>query len=129
MSREEAVSTDGAPTPRARYSQARRRGAFLFLSGQVGTDPRSGRLVGEDVGDQTRQTLKNLTAVLEAAGATWADVVSVRVYLVETADYAAMNAVYDAAMVAPYPARTTIYCGLNPGNRVEIDAVAMLADS
>ncbi|MEE6287332.1 RidA family protein [Georgenia sp. MJ173] len=121
----EAVATAGAPTPRAAYSQALRRGPFLFLSGQVGTDPRTGQLVSADVGDQTRQTLANLEAVLTAAGGSWSDVVSMRVYLVDQADYRAMNAVYDAVVVAPYPARTTIYCGLNPGNRVEIDAVAM----
>lgn len=122
----QAVSTPDAPTPRAAYSQAVRRGALLFLSGQVGTDPATGRLVSDDVGAQTRQTLANLRAVLAAAGASWADVVSVRVYLVDQGDYAAMNAVYDEAMTAPFPARTTIYCGLNPGNRVEMEAVAVL---
>lgn len=122
----ETITTSSAPTPRAAYSQAVRRGSLLFLSGQVGTDPATGRLVSGDVADQTRQTLANLSAVLEAAGASWTDVVSVRVYLVDQADYGAMNAVYDAAMVAPFPARTTIYCGLNPGNRVEMDAVAVL---
>jgi len=123
-----SITTDAAPTPRANYSQALRRGPFLFLSGQVGTDPRTGTLVSEDVGEQTRQTIANLGAVLEAAGASWADVVSVRVYLVDTADYPAMNTVYNDAVHEPYPARTTIYCGLNPGNRVEIDAVAMLPE-
>lgn len=121
-----AISTDAAPTPRAAYSQAVRRGQLLFLSGQVGTDPATGRLVSDDVAAQTQQTLANLGAVLAAAGASWADVVSVRVYLVDQGDYRAMNTVYDAAMVAPHPARTTIYCGLNPGNRVEMDAVAAL---
>jgi 2-iminobutanoate/2-iminopropanoate deaminase len=125
--RSEAVSTGDAPTPRAAYSQAVRRGPLLVLSGQVGTDPRTGRLVGDDVGEQTRQALDNLGSVLQAAGSSWSDVVSVRVYLVDRADYAAMNAVYDAAMVEPYPARTTVYCGLNPGNKVEIDAVAVVA--
>jgi 2-iminobutanoate/2-iminopropanoate deaminase len=124
----EAVSTPEAPTPRAAYSQAVRRGALLYLSGQVGTDPSTGRLVGPEVGAQTRQTLANLGAVLRAAGASWANVVSVRVYLVDTDDYPDMNAAYDAAMTQPYPARTTIYCGLNPGNKVEIDAVAVLED-
>lgn len=122
----EVITTTGAPTPRAAYSQAVRHGSLLFLSGQVGTDPAVGRLVSDDVAEQTRQTLANLSAVLEAAGASWADVVSVRVYLVDQADYGAMNAVYDAAMTAPFPARTTIYCGLNPGNRVEMDAVAVV---
>jgi len=126
--RPESVSSGAAPTPRAAYSQAVRAGSLLFLSGQVGVDPRTGRLVSDDVGDQTRQTLANLTSVLEAAGASWADVVSVRVYLVDTGDYGAMNAAYDAAMTEPYPARTTIYCGLNPGNKVEIDAVAVLPE-
>ena len=99
---------------------------MLFLSGQVGVDPDSGRLIGEDAGVQTRQTLANLSSVLAAAGASWSDVVSMRVYLIEQTDYAAMNQVYDQTMQQPYPARTTIYCGLNPGIRVEIDAVAVL---
>lgn len=122
----EAITTDGAPTPRAAYSQAVRAGRLLFLSGQVGVDPRTGTLVSDDVGEQTRQTLANLKAVLAAAGASWSDVVSVRVYLVDRVHYPQMNVVYDAAMTAPYPARTTIYCGLNPGNLVEMDAVAVL---
>jgi len=122
----EAVTTHAAPTPRAAYSQAIRRGPFLFLSGQVGTDPATGGLVSDDVAEQTRQALDNLGAVLAASGASWADVVSVRVYLVDQGDYRAMNAVYEDAVVAPYPARTTIYCGLNPGNRVEVDAVAVI---
>ncbi|WP_324649436.1 RidA family protein [Georgenia sp. H159] len=122
----EAISTEEAPTPRAAYSQAVRRGPLLFLSGQVGTDPRTGRLVSENVAEQTRQTLANLGAVLAAANSSWSDVVSVRVYLVDQADYREMNAVYDAAMVRPYPARTTVYCGLNPGNRVEMDLVAVV---
>lgn len=124
-----AISTDAAPTPRAAYSQAVRHGRLLFLSGQVGVDPATGRLVSDDVADQTRQTLTNLGAVLAAAGASWADLVSVRVYLVDQGDYLAMNTVYDAAMTTPYPARTTIYCGLNPGNKVEMDAVAVLTTS
>lgn len=125
--RPEPVATAEAPTPRAAYSQAVRCGSLLFLSGQVGTDPGTGRPVSEDVGTQTRQALENLRSVLLAAGASMGDLVSVRVYLVDTGDYAAMNAAYDAAMVEPYPARTTIYCGLNPGNKVEIDGVAVLS--
>ena len=125
----EAIATAQAPAPRAAYSQAVRQGPFLFLSGQVGTDPRTGTVVSDDVADQTRQTLANLGAVLAAAGSSWSDVVSVRVYLVDPAHYREMNVVYDAAMTEPYPARTTIYCGLNPGKLVEIDVVAVLPPS
>lgn len=126
--RPEPIATPEAPTPRAAYSQGVRWDRLIFLSGQVGTDPGTGRLVGGDVGAQTRQAFANLASVLRAAGGSLADLVSVRVYLVDTADYAAMNAAYDAAVTEPYPARTTIYCGLNPGNRVEIDAVALLPE-
>jgi 2-iminobutanoate/2-iminopropanoate deaminase len=124
--RAQAISTDEAPVPRASYSQGLRRGDFLFLSGQVGTDALTGQLVSDSVEGQTVQALRNLGHVLVAAGASWGDVVSVRVYLTDPADYAQMNECYNAAVSEPFPVRTTIYCGLNPGIKVELDAIALL---
>jgi 2-iminobutanoate/2-iminopropanoate deaminase len=122
----QAIWTKDAPPPRASYSQGIRRGNLLFLAGQVGTDVATGRLVGDSVQEQTPQALLNLEHVLTAAGARWRDVVSVRVFLTDTEDYEPMNECYNAAVKEPFPVRTTVYCGLNPGVKVEFDAIAVL---
>lgn len=120
-----SITTERAPTPRAAYSQAHRRGNLLFLSGQVGLDPAT-QHVSESAGEQTAQALRNLTAVLEEAGSSWQDVASIRVYMTEREHYGEMNEVYETFVREPYPARTTVYCGLNPGYLVEIDLIAVL---
>jgi reactive intermediate/imine deaminase len=125
----QAIYTEKAPTPVASYSQAVRKGNMLFLAGQAGFDANTGKLVGEGIEAQTRQTLQNLAYVLEAAGATWDDVVSVRVFVTEHAEFAGMNSVYGEFFNEPYPARTTVFCRLGPGMKVEIDAVAVLGDN
>jgi len=124
----QAIYTDKAPSPVASYSQAIRKGGMLFLAGQGGFDARTGQLVGEGIEEQTRQTLQNLQYVLEAAGATWDDVVSVRVFVTEHAEFAGMNKVYGEFFDEPFPARTTVFCRLAPGMKVEIDAIAVLDD-
>jgi 2-iminobutanoate/2-iminopropanoate deaminase len=122
----QAVYTDKAPTPVASYSQAVRHGNMLFLAGQGGFDAATGSLVGDGIEEQTRQTLRNLQYVLEAAGGSWDDVVSVRAFVTEHAEFAGMNAVYGEFFSEPYPARTTVFCRLAPGMKVEIDAIAVL---
>ena len=122
----ESFRTDHAPAPVAAYSQAVRKGNLVFLAGQGGFDANTGQLVGERVEDQTRQTLQNLGYVLEAAGAGWDDVVSVRVYVIEHSEFAGMNSIYGEFFAEPYPVRTTVFCGLAPGMKVEIDAVAVV---
>jgi reactive intermediate/imine deaminase len=117
-----------APKPVAAYSQAIRNQNMLFLAGQGGIDAATGQFVSDGVDDQTRQTMRNLTHVLEAGGATWDDVVSVRVFVVDHAEFQEMNAVYGEFVDEPYPARTTVFCGLAPGMKVEIDCVAMVGD-
>lgn len=92
-------------------------------SGQAGAHP-DGTL-DDTVGEQTAQTLRNVLAALAAAGAAETDVVSVRVYLTDVADFAAMNEAYATFFSQPYPARTTVYVGLPPGLLVEIDALAV----
>ena len=97
----------------------------VYLSGQVGHDPATGRLVEGGVAAQTEQALRNLSAVLEAAGRTLDDVVRVGVYLTDMDDFAAMNEVYARSFAQPYPARTTIGVAALPlGAAVEIDLVA-----
>jgi 2-iminobutanoate/2-iminopropanoate deaminase len=122
-----AILTDRAPQPVASYSQAIEAGNLLQVAGQVGIDPATGELAGAEVGEQTRQTLENLVAVLEAAGATLRDVIMVRVYLTDRAHFAAMNEVYAGFVGEPFPARTTVIVGLaEDGLLVEIDALAVL---
>jgi 2-iminobutanoate/2-iminopropanoate deaminase len=102
-----------------------RAGDFIYVSGQVPRDPRNGELVGEDVATQTRQTLSNLQRVLEQAGGSMADVVSVTVYLARADDWGAMNEVYSKVFHQPFPSRTTVGAELR-GILVEISAVAYL---
>jgi len=100
-------------------------GDAVYLSGQVGQDPATGRLVEGGVAAQTEQALRNLEAVLAAAGKTLDDVVRVGVYLTNMGDFAGMNEVYARWFAAPYPARTTIGVAALPlGATVEIDLVA-----
>ncbi len=107
------------------YSHGIASGGFVFLSGQTPQDPATGRLVEGSIADQARQCLANLGAVLAAAGLGFEDVVEVNVFLVDMADFAAMNAVYAETFSSPYPARTTIGVAALPlGARVEMKLVA-----
>jgi 2-iminobutanoate/2-iminopropanoate deaminase len=118
------VRTFKAPAPKGPYSQGRKGGGLVFVAGQVPFDT-SGKMVGSTIEEQTRATLENVKAVVEAAGATLADVVKVNVYLSDLAHFAAMNEVYASFFSEPYPARTTVHAGLL-GFLVEIDAIAAL---
>ena len=114
------------PPPTGPYSPAVRAGDFVFVSGQVPRDPVTGELAGDDVATQTRAALSNLQRVLERAGASLADVVSMTVYLSDADDWGAMNAVYKELFRSPYPSRTTVGAELR-GILVEISAVAYVA--
>ena len=120
------VTTDQAPTPVAAFAQGVRKGNVLQVAGQVGIDPATGKVVGPTVGEQARQVLRNIAAVLDAGGASVDDVVMMRVYLTDTAHFAELNDAYNEFVTAPYPARTTVYVGLPAGLLVEIDALAVL---
>jgi 2-iminobutanoate/2-iminopropanoate deaminase len=124
------IHTDSAPNPVAAFAQGVRKGNIVQVAGQVGIDPATGQVDGTTVGQQAARTLRNVDAVLAAAGATLDDVVMVRVYLTDTAHFAELNEVYGAYLAehasAPYPARTTVYVGLPRGLLVEIDALAVL---
>jgi 2-iminobutanoate/2-iminopropanoate deaminase len=124
MSKTAIVPKTLAP-PVGPFSQGIRINGLLFLSGQVGLEPATGKLVPGGIRAETEQVLRNLAAVLEAAGKTFADVVRAGVYLTDIGDFSAMNAVYEKQFIQPYPARTTIAVAALPlGARVEIDLVA-----
>lgn len=116
------------PPPTAAYSHAVRAGEYLFVTGQLGVDPRTNTLVAGGTVAQTDQVMRNLQAVLAGAGTTLARAVMVRIYLTNFADYAAMNAAY-ASYFDPgrLPARTTVgVTALALGGAVEIDLVVRL---
>jgi reactive intermediate/imine deaminase len=122
------ITTEDAPTLPAPLSQGVRKGPILQVSGQLPFDPETGEVVGTTVAEQTAQTLRNVTAVLKAAGAGLEDVVMLRVYLTDPAHLPELNEAYAAAVGDPFPARTTVYMQLPPGLLVEIDALAVLDD-
>ena len=120
-----AVSTTSAPAAVGPYSQAIVAGDLIFCSGQGAIDPRTQDLLLGSVEAETERTLRNLGAVLDAAGVGLADVVKTTVFLVDMADFARMNAVYAGFFPDPPPARTTVQVGALPkGFRVEIEAIA-----
>lgn len=126
MSEKIAIRTAKAPKPAADYNQGVRKGGILQVAGQVPYDPATGEIVGDTVEEQTRRTLENVRAVLEEGGASFDDVVMLRVYLTETDDFASMNSVYKEFVSEPFPARTTLFVGLAEGLLVEIDALAVV---
>ncbi|HEX9036362.1 MAG TPA: RidA family protein [Ktedonobacterales bacterium] len=120
------ISTPQAPGAIGPYSQAIVTGNLVFCSGQVPLDPATGALVEGDVAAQTHRALENLSAVLEAAGASTASVVKTTVFLVSMGDFAAMNEVYAEFFPSEPPARSTVAVAELPrGSRVEVEAVAI----
>lgn len=121
----QAVSTSSAPAAVGPYSQAIDSGDFVFCSGQLGLDPASGNLVEGGVEAQAERALRNLLAVLDAAGLTMADVLKTTIFLADIEDFAVVNAVYATFMPDPPPARSTFAVGALPkGGRIEIEAIA-----
>ena len=121
-----AIRTDNAPPPAGPYSQAIRAGDFLFVAGQGGANPATGEMA-DNIADQTRQTLENIKAILEAGGATMADVVKSTVHLSDMANFQAFNSVYVEYFPDPKPVRTTV--GSMIGKiMVEIDVIAYLGE-
>jgi 2-iminobutanoate/2-iminopropanoate deaminase len=121
----QAISTNGAPGAVGPYSQAIASGDLVFCSGQLGLDPVSGELVDGGVEAQAERALRNLEAVLDAAGLSFHDVVKTTIFLADIADFAAVNAVYARHMPDPPPARSTFGVGALPkGGRIEIEAIA-----
>lgn len=127
MTRREVVLTDKAPKPTTSYSQAIGTENFLFVAGQAGTDPATGK-PPEGIAAQTRQALTNIKMILEAGGSSLEKVVKVNVFLVRISDYTEMTNVYVSFFPRNPPARTTTTTDLPPGYLIDIDCVALRAD-
>lgn len=123
-----AIHTSAAPAAIGPYSQGIAAGNQAFISGQLPIDPTTGNFPGADIVSQTRQSLSNLKAILEANGMTMGDVVKTTVLLADINEFAAMNQVYGEFFSEPYPARAAFQVAALPKNaRVEIEAIAVKA--
>jgi 2-iminobutanoate/2-iminopropanoate deaminase len=121
----EVIRTEKAPAAIGPYSQGIRCGGLLFCSGQIPLDPATGKIVPGGIEEQAERVLRNLEAVLAAGGASLASVAKTTVYLIDLADFPAMNAVYGKFFPGNPPARATVEVSKLPGGaRVEIEAVA-----
>ena len=122
----QVVATDRAPKAIGPYSQAITTNQLVFTAGQIGLDPQSMEIVAGGIAEQTDRVLKNLAAVLETAGSELSRVVKTTVFLVDMADFAAMNEVYQRHFGTHKPARSTVAVAQLPkGGRVEIEAIAV----
>jgi 2-iminobutanoate/2-iminopropanoate deaminase len=121
------VHTSSGAAPVGAYSQGLIAGSFVFVSGQGPLDPQTGEIVGKTIEEQTARVLQNIAVILEAAGASMADVVKVAVHLSDVGLFQRFNQVYAAHFPDPKPARTTVGSQL-PGILVEIDAIAYLGE-
>lgn len=121
----EPISSSNAAAPVAAYSQAVNAGDLVFVSGQIPLDPATGELISETVEAATTQSLKNVTRILEAAGLSLNQVVKATVFLIDSNDYAGMDATYRSIIPEPFPAREAVFvAGLPKGARVEISVIA-----
>lgn len=127
MSKYVVQSKRGAP-PQGAYSQGWRAGDFLFVTGTGPMNPATGKLAGDNIEQQTEQTIDNISAILEADGASLRDVVKVTVHLSDTTLFSRYNAVYARKFSQPYPVRTTVGSDLGhaPDMLIEIDCIAYL---
>lgn len=123
----EIVSTENAPSAIGPYSQAIKTGNLVFVSGQIPIDPQTNEFVSNDVTEQTVQVLKNLKAVLEAAGSSLSNVVKTTVFLADMNDFGAMNEIYAEYFGDNKPARATVQAARLPRDaRVEIEAIGLV---
>ncbi len=123
----EIITTENAPGAIGPYSQAIKIENMVFCSGQIPIDPQTGEFVSEDTAEQTRQVLKNLSAVLEAAGTNLNNVVKTTVFLADMNDFAAMNDIYAEFFSENKPARATIQAARLPKDaQVEIECIAVI---
>ena len=122
-----AVTSDDAPKAQGVYTPAIRAGQLLFVSGQIPMDPRTGQIVDGDITAQADQAMRNVSALLKAAGVGFEHVVRTTVFLTDMDDFAAMNAVYARYVVDPAPARATVQVARLPRDvRIEVDAIAVI---
>jgi 2-iminobutanoate/2-iminopropanoate deaminase len=121
----EVVTTDRGPKPIGPYSQAVKTGGFLFLSGQVALDPKSGEMTGGDIRQQTERVMENIKGILEAAGSNLHHVIKTTVFLKDMNEFPAMNEVYGRYFTAAPPARSTVQVARLPKDAlVEIEVTA-----
>ncbi len=122
----EVITRSDVPTPSLPFSAGIRANGFIFTAGQVGTDPRTGQIAGPDVGSQTRQTIANLRAILEAGGSSLERLVKTTVFLADMRLFDEMNAVYRELIPEPRPGRSTVQASLaRPDLLVEIEGIAV----
>ena len=120
------ISTSEAPAAIGPYSQAVRSGNFLFCSGQIPLDPKSGQIVSGDIGAQTRRVLDNIAAVLKAEGLTFESVVKTTIFLTNLGDFQSVNEIYGSYFKQQPPARSTVQVSALPkGANVEIEVIAV----
>ena len=120
------VSTTEAPAAVGPYSQAVRVGQLVFTAGQIPLDPKSGQIVSEDIGEQTRRVLDNLTAVLKAENLTFKHIVKTTIFLTDLGDFQTVNEIYGGYFTELPPARSTVQVSALPkGARVEIECIAV----
>jgi 2-iminobutanoate/2-iminopropanoate deaminase len=118
------ISTTGAPSAIGPYSQGIDTGSLVFVAGQIGREPETGEMP-DGIEAQTERAMKNIGAILDAAGLSWADVVKTTCFLADIADFDAFNGVYKTFVVDPAPARSTFAVkDLPRGARVEVEAIA-----
>jgi 2-iminobutanoate/2-iminopropanoate deaminase len=119
------ISTNEAPAAIGPYSQAMRSGNFLFCSGQIPLDPKSGQIISGDITAQTRRVLDNIAAVLRADGLTFDNVVKTTIFLTDLGDFQTVNEIYGSYFKQAPPARSTVQVSALPkGAKIEIDAIA-----
>ena len=119
------INTENAPKAVGPYSQAISMGDFVFCSGQISIDPRTNEVFTGDIKTQTEMVMKNIEAVLSAAGMGYGHIVKTTIYLTNMADFAAVNEIYAKAFTAEFPARSTVaVAGLPKGVNVEIEVLA-----
>ena len=123
------ISTNEAPAAVGPYSQAVRAGSMVFCAGQIPLDPKSGQIVSQDVAEQTRRVLDNLTAVLKSERLTLSDVVKTTVFVTDLADFQMINEIYAKYFSTQPPARSTVQVAALPkAARIEIEAIAVADD-
>ena len=124
------ISTQDAPAAVGPYSQAVRHGNMLFCAGQIPLDPKTGQIVSQDIGEQTRRVLENISAVLKAASLGFNDIVKTTIFLTNLGDFQAVNEIYASYFKETPPARSTVQVSALPkGANVEIEVIAMASQS
>ncbi len=124
----QVIHSESAPKAVGPYSQATVHADILYASGQIGLDPKLGKMVADDVEAQAEQVTKNLTAVLQEAGASTEDILKVNIFLVDMTDFPLVNTIYAEWLGEHRPARATVAVAALPlGAKVEMDLIARLA--